>query len=345
MRINSEKDLISRDGVKAILRAHKRDEASAIAEAASDKTHNHVPVFQSLADSILTTPMSFPLFLQANQLKKKDRVLVILATLGSGYHHHHYQLGKKLNMSGDIYALMATHSITVLFHSVSPKKMSTLQDITETKTYFPENRQIFQNFGKRFRSNFGIIHPDEEHDEPGICASQAYDPVRDLFCKPNITNRFQRISAADPSSNLQFINCENFSTTVGFVDVTRKAHQSQYRIKEFELSESIDVEALHLNSIEISTKPWRSERRRRISTSRLEPIRMGLPNQSIFQDFVNVETNPRTNVVLEFSLEVFKVAMNIADFNNDSTYNFYLFDGKYDDLVKQIALWVRIQTS
>lgn len=317
MRINSAKDHISTYGSKAILGAHKRDEA----DAASDEAHDHVPVFQSLAYSIPSTP-TFPWFLQP----KQHKVLVIPATLGSGYRL--CQLGKKLNMTGDRYPLIATHSITELLHSISPKKISTLQNVIETKTYFPENWLIFHNFRKSFRSNF-IIHRDEEHDKPGIYASEAYDPFRALFRKPNITNLFQKISAADASADLPFINCENSLTkVVEFVSVTGKTHQSWCRIKEFGFSETIDVGAFYLNSVEISEEVLLSaqvlytERRRRIVANRSGAIRVGVPAQ-LFQHFVKVETDPKT----------------IADVN--LTYIFYSFDGEHDDLVKQTVSRVK----
>ncbi|KAL8109316.1 uncharacterized protein LOC141672678 isoform X1 [Apium graveolens] len=261
-------------------------------------------VFQSSADAIPTTP-TFQWFLQANQPRKQiHRVLVIPATLGSGYRL--YELAKKLNMAGDRYALNATHSIPELFHSVGPEKISTLQNVLETKTFFPENCQIFHNFRKRFWSNF-IIHPDEQHDKPGIFASEAYDPVRALYRRPNITNLFQKISAADASAELQFINWENSSAkVVVFVILTGETNQSRYMIKEFGFSETINVAAFYLNSIEISKEVllpeqlWYTERRQRI---------------------VKVETDPKT----------------ITDVNNDLTYIFHSFAGEHDELLTQIA--------
>ncbi|KAK1370738.1 hypothetical protein POM88_036830 [Heracleum sosnowskyi] len=334
-----EKDLISSYGVKAILGAHKRDEASAIAEAASDEAHDHVPVFQSSGDSIPTTP-TFPWFLQANQLKKQEHgVLVTPATLGSVYRFN--QLAKKLNMTRDSYAWISTHSITYLFHSISPKNMSSLQDDTGTKTYFPENWQVFHNFTKRFRSNFRIIHPDQVHDEPGIFASQAGDPVLALYRKPNITNLFQRKSAADPSAELQIIKWEkNSAEVVELVNVTGKTHQIQCRIKEFGFSETLDVGALYLNSIEdseenlLQAQLWYTERRQRILTNRSETIRVGVPAQLMFRQFVEVKTDPKTIVTSGDRVlrKVYQDSMEIADVNNDSN-NLYLLNGEYDDWV------------
>lgn len=88
---------------------------------------------------------------------------------------------------------------------------------------------------------------------------------------------------------------------------------------------------------------WHTEKTRRILRSRSEPIRVGVPAHSMLQQFVKVETDPKTNVTSYdgFSLKVFEEAMKIADVNNNLTYKYYSFDGEYDDLVKQIALGVR----
>ncbi|KAK1371886.1 Lig_chan domain-containing protein/SBP_bac_3 domain-containing protein/ANF_receptor domain-containing protein [Heracleum sosnowskyi] len=399
------KELISTHGVKLIMGAHTRGEASAIAEVASEEAQD-VPVFLSFADLTPKT-LKFPCVLQATpdqkvqmnaiaaiiqswgllqvtliyenvptlstpeiivsqlsqaleqsggelshiftltsfsldslqkeliQLKeKKCRVFVIHATLESGYRL--YQNAKKLNMTGDGFLWIATNSITDLFHSVSPKNMSLMQGIIGTKTYFHENLLEFQNFRKRFQSHFKNIYPDEEYNEPGIFALQAYDVI-------------QRISAADFSGSGAEFQCVNWTISpakvVEIVNVVGKSYQSGYWTEGLGFSETLDDEAFHHTSMEILkevlwlAQPWHTERQRRILAGRSEPIRVGVPGHSIFKQFVKVDTDPRTNKTSYegFSIKVFEEVMKIA--NKDLTYNYVPFGGPtYDDMVKEISL-------
>ena len=73
--------------------------------------------------------------------------------------------------------------------------------------------------------------------------------------------------------------------------------------------------------------------RRRILTSRSEPIRVGIPARSMFKQLVKSKFDPKTNVTSYdgFSLKVFEETMNIVDVKNDFPYNYFSFDGEYDD--------------
>nr|XP_017232143.1 PREDICTED: glutamate receptor 2.8-like isoform X2 [Daucus carota subsp. sativus] len=319
-------DYQARPGLAALEETYLEDLEWDDVKAASEETGDHKPVFQSSADSIPSTP-TFTWFLQSNQLKKQ-KFKVFPATLGA----------KKLNMTQ-----IGSAWITDLFHSISPRKFSSMQDIYGTKTYIPEQGQIFHNFKKRSRSNFRSIHPDyEEHDEPGIFVSQAYNPVRALFCNPDATNLFQRIAAAKTGVKLK----KTFGKVEEYVNVIGMTHQGRYGIKDLGFSGTIDVEAPCLNSIKIlkdvlfSAQPWQAERRRRIVTSRAEPIWMGVTDQTTFLQFVKVESDPRSHATSYdgFSIGVLEEARKIADLSNDLN-NFSSFMGEYDVLVKQITLW------
>ncbi|KAK1371881.1 Glutamate receptor [Heracleum sosnowskyi] len=403
----SAKDLIATRGVKAIFGGHTVDEASAIAEAASEEVYD-VPVL-SLADLTSTISqevqvtavaaiiqswglnqvtliyeaaptLSLPEFIisklsqslqksgaelphifaltsfslnylskELNQLKKqKYRVFVIHATFESGYRL--YQNAKKLNMTGDGYAWIATNSITDLFHSVSPKNMSLMQGIIGTKTYFQDNSMEFQDFRKRFRSNFRNRYPNEEIDEPGVFASQAYDAIRALFHSSNFTYFIQKNSAADfniHSSHSRSINWKVApAKVVEIVNVVGKSYRSAYWTEGLGFSETIDDKSFHHTSIEILNEvlwpapPWHTDRwQRRILAGISEPIRVGVPARSLFRQFVKVEIDPITNATSYdgFSIKVFEEVMKLAYVNQYMTYNYTPFIGEYNDLVEQIT--------
>ncbi|KAK1393101.1 hypothetical protein POM88_012157 [Heracleum sosnowskyi] len=280
---------------------------------------------------------------ELNQLKKQNHgVFVIHATSESGYRL--YQNAKTMNMTGDGNAWITTNSITDLFHSVSPKKLKSMQGIVGTKTYFPENSSQFQDFRKRFSSKFRNIYPDEEFDEPGIFASQAYDAMRDLLYRNNIFNLFQRISAAD------FANWNVApSRAVEIVNVIGRNYQSGYRTQRLGFSETTDDNALYHTSMKIlkevlwPAQPWHTERQRRILAGRSEPLRVGVPADSLFRQFVELKNDSKPNATSYggFSIKVFKEAMKLAYVNKDLRYNYTPYYGDdYDGLVKQIALGI-----
>ncbi|WOH03500.1 hypothetical protein DCAR_0622898 [Daucus carota subsp. sativus] len=259
--------------------------------------------------------------------KQKHRVFVVHATLESGCLL--YQNAKTLNMTGDGYAWIATNSITDLFHSVSPKKLSSMQGIVGTKTYFPENSEEFQDFRKRFRSKFRNIYPDEEFDEPGVFASQAYDAIRD------ITNVFQRISAAD-FAKWKIAPAQ----VVEIVNVIGRSYQNGYWTQGLGFSETVDDNALHHTSMEIlkevlwPAQPWHAESQRRILAGRSEPLRVGVPAEALFRQFV-LQINETSYD--GFSIKVFEETMRVAYADKDLTYSYTPFYGEdYGHMVAKI---------
>ncbi|KAL8110932.1 glutamate receptor 2.8-like [Apium graveolens] len=277
---------------------------------------------------------------ELNQLKRQENtVFVIHATFESGYRV--YQIAKKLNMTGDGYAWIATNSITDLFHSISPKKLSSMQGIVGTKTYFPENSPLFQDFRKRFRSNFRNIYPDEEFDEPGIFASQAYDVTRDLLYKHKIINLFQSISAVD------FADWKvTPARVVEIVNVIGRSYQSGYWTQGLGFSETTDENALHHTSMEKlkevlwPPQPWHTERQRRILAGSSKPLRVGVPADSLFRQFVELKNDSETNATLYdgFSIKVFEETMKLAYANKESYKYIPYYGDDYDGLVKQIDI-------
>ena len=112
----------------------------------------------------------------------------------------------------------------------------------------------------------------------------------------------QIIVAAKTGVKLQFIVLKKSSDKVEeYVNVIGMTHQSRYGIKDLGFSRTIDVEAPCLNSIKIlkdvlfSAQPWQAERRRRIVTSRAEPIWMGVTDQKTSLQFVKVDGDHKTN--------------------------------------------------
>uniref|UniRef100_A0A2N9I1J8 Ionotropic glutamate receptor C-terminal domain-containing protein n=1 Tax=Fagus sylvatica TaxID=28930 RepID=A0A2N9I1J8_FAGSY len=83
--------------------------------------------------------------------------------------------------------------------------------------------------------------------------------------------------------------------------------------------------------------PWNTPRGWTLPTS-ANPLRIGVPVQTSFKEYVNVEYDPLEDNTsyTGFAIDVFKETLEQLPFY--LPYNFYQFNGRYNDLVEQIHL-------
>ena len=89
-----------------------------------------------------------------------------------------FERAKERNMMEKDYVWITTEPFTSFIHSLSASSISSMQGIIGVKSYFPQNHPHFQNFYTRFRKNFSLENPEEDKNEPGIFAAQAFDAVQ-----------------------------------------------------------------------------------------------------------------------------------------------------------------------
>ncbi|TXG66814.1 hypothetical protein EZV62_008089 [Acer yangbiense] len=83
-----------------------------------------------------------------------------------------------MSMMEQDYVWIATDSFTSLAHSITASSISSsMEGIVGVKSYISEKEQMFQDFYRRFRRQFGSEYPEEDNHEPGALAVQAYDAV------------------------------------------------------------------------------------------------------------------------------------------------------------------------
>uniref|UniRef100_A0A162A1W8 Receptor ligand binding region domain-containing protein n=1 Tax=Daucus carota subsp. sativus TaxID=79200 RepID=A0A162A1W8_DAUCS len=88
-----------------------------------------------------------------------------------------FQKAEQMQMMGKDYAWIATNPISDLIHSVNLTTIFSMQGVLGVKKHFNENSPEFVKFKKRFRRDFSIEYPEEENNEPGISAVEAYDAM------------------------------------------------------------------------------------------------------------------------------------------------------------------------
>ncbi|PWA38284.1 Extracellular ligand-binding receptor [Artemisia annua] len=368
----SAKELIEEQNVKAIVGGHTWEESSAIAEGISEADYDHDdPVFLSLA---CTTPVQpkeqWPFFLQfaptqstqmnavaailhSWALRKTNCVLAHILPLTSGSYslneelellkkqqrqvfviHTSLELGirlfqtaKKMEMTGEGYLWITTNQITDHFHSINPTTISSLKGMVGVKSYFPEDKPDFLNFRKQFRHKFHSDYPEEDQDEPGIFAVQGYNSVK--FLEKN-TPDWNRIP----------------ETIVEIVYVIGKGYHSAYWTEESGFSETVEdginEKSTYVHSLDNvglqalwPVQPWYAHRRHRnLAESSEVRMRVGVPAQSLFKQFVSVEFDSEKNQTVYggFVIAVFDEMMRKLNL----PYDYIPFIGSYDELVRQI---------
>ncbi|PWA35751.1 ionotropic glutamate receptor, metazoa, Periplasmic binding protein-like I [Artemisia annua] len=269
---------------------------------------------------------SYSLNEELELLKKQQRqVFVIHTSLELGIRL--FQIAKKMEMTGDGYLWIATNRITDHFHSINPTTISSLKGMVGLKSYFPEDKPDFINFRKRFHHKFHSDYPEEDQDEPGIFALQGYNSVK--FLENNALD-WKRIP----------------ETIVEIVYVIGKGYHSAYWTEESGFSETVEDDinekSIYMRSLDDigiqalwPVQPWYAHRRHRnLAESSEVRMRVGVPAQSLFKQFVSVEFDSEKNqtVYSGFVIAVFDEMMR----NLNLPYDYIPFNGSYDELVRQI---------
>ncbi|XP_024979232.1 glutamate receptor 2.8-like [Cynara cardunculus var. scolymus] len=259
--------------------------------------------------------------------RQKSRVFIIHTSLELGIRL--FQTAKKMEMTGNEYLWIATNEITDLFHSINSNVISSLKGMVGVKSYFPENTPEFLDFRKRFRQKFSSDYPEEEQDEPGIFAVQGYNAVKLLGeDSPEIFHHWKAIPA----------------TTVEIVSVNGKGYLSVYWTEGLGFSETID--GIHrattythsMDEVEQALWPvqplYAHRRHRNLAESSKNLMTVGVPEHSLFNQFVKVEFNHEKKEY-EFSgfvIAVFEEMMR----KMNQPFKYQRFNGSYDDLIKEI---------
>ncbi|KAJ0489702.1 putative periplasmic binding protein-like I [Helianthus annuus] len=236
-----------------------------------------------------------------------------------------FQTAKKMEMTGDGYLWIATNGMTDLFHSINSTMISSLKGIVGVKTYFLENTSEFQHFRKRFHQKFISDYPEEEQNEPGIFAMQGYNSVRLL--EKNF-HKWKPISV----------------TTVEIVNVIGKGYNSVYWTEGLGFSEKIEDDTNGATSIDNLGKalwpvqPWYADQGhpRNLMENSEKTMRVGIPDQSLFEQFVSVKFDIQKNedVFDGFVVKVFDEMMR----RMNQSYEPVRFSRSYDELVEAIQL-------
>ncbi|KAL5738111.1 hypothetical protein ACOSP7_030872 [Xanthoceras sorbifolium] len=236
---------------------------------------------------------------------KRGQCRVILVHLSLPLSTKLFERAKEMEMMQKDYVWIATETFTNLVHSVNASSISSMQQIVGVKSYFPKKEPDFQYFFNRFRKRFFSEFPDEYNHEPGIYALQAYDAVWTV-CQAIIESNYQeggqKLLHKILGSKFQGLNGK-----IEFID-HKLAPMRTFQIinvvgnrtlgywsDAFKFSKRVDGKVANSSSMKsLVAKLWpgfslTTPRGWAIPTE-AHPLRIGVPNGSIFEEFLTFKT-------------------------------------------------------
>ncbi|CAI9757055.1 unnamed protein product [Fraxinus pennsylvanica] len=295
----------------------------------------------SFADSSL-------LHKELGKLKKEQcRVFVVHTSLALATRI--FGKANEMKMMENEFVWITTDSITSLVHSMNYSLVSSMQGVLGVRNSFLETGPDFHSFSSRFLQIFGRNYPEEKHHEPGIFALQAYDAMRtvglainqgDVNSGRKLLKSILKINFNGLSGKIQFMQQKlEPATQFQIINIIGKG----YRELGFWTGEgfSNSTDGVYSSSMESlghviwPGSPWSAPRGWDLPTTE-NPLRIGVPNGSITNKFVEVDYDPSTNQYnfSGFSLDVFNETAKHLKYSLQ--YQFIPFGGKYTDLVKKV---------
>ncbi|KAJ6298313.1 hypothetical protein OIU76_019461 [Salix suchowensis] len=257
-----------------------------------------------------------------------------------------FEMTKKMEMMEKDYLWITTDPFTSLVHSINASVLSSMQGVLGVRSYFLKMGPDFEDFNQRFRTSFSRKYPQEEQRGPGIYAVQAYDSMRTIALALNkngskrggkelleniLDTDFHGLSGKVKFKNQKVASAEIFQ----IVNVIGMSYNELgYWSHGVGFSENIDGNKSK-SMIDLGQVNWPGGPRD--DPNGWTTLRIGVPSSSGYKEYVNVENDgPSGKNFSGFTIEVFKETIKRIPFF--PSYDFYGFDGDYNELVEQIHL-------
>ncbi|KAH7512617.1 hypothetical protein FEM48_Zijuj12G0109900 [Ziziphus jujuba var. spinosa] len=300
-------------------------------------------------------PSSSMLSRELENLKRDQTRVFVVHLSSSQLGVQLFQKAKEMNMMEKDYVWITTDPLTGLVHSFNSSIISSMQGVLGVKRYFPDDSNRFHDFRNKFRKRFDLEHPEEDNNEPGIFAVQAYDAAWTValamkenskvnngqkFLEKILKSDFRGLSGKvefnsdqrlPPADIFQIINVAGKS---GYIEHGFWSEKSGFSLSLRENGKkSSSMEDLGLvfwpgfpmKTPEGWTPPTASK-----------PLRIAVPGLSMFKEYVNVELNGNSLSFGGFSIDVFEAMLDELPYYLPHEFN--LFNDTYDKLVEQIHL-------
>ncbi|KAK6934202.1 Ionotropic glutamate receptor [Dillenia turbinata] len=263
-----------------------------------------------------------------------------------------FKEAKNLGMMEKDCVWITTDSIASQVHSINSASYSSMEGVLGVKTYFHQNGSKFPDFYSKFSQKFHAKYPEEDKNEPGCSALQAYDAVWTL-AQAMKGNEMRSQNLLD---NISATSFHGLTGTIGFRH-RRLASQNLYQIINiyqnryqelgFWLEGSGFSNTSHARSkynvTMKSLKPviWpggiSTDPRGWVPPTKEKPLKIIVPDGATFKEFVHVDTDAlgKENFT-GLSIDVFEEAVRRLPYKLH--YKFFPKNGSYNSLVEQVYL-------
>ncbi|KAL8242633.1 hypothetical protein R6Q59_012935 [Mikania micrantha] len=295
----------------------------------------------SLSSSTLRQEL---LSINANQC----RVFLVHASLEMGINL--FKNAKRMGMMEKEYVWITTNLITDLLHTVNSSTFSIMEGVVGIGSFLPENDPRFHDFRTKFQKRFKIEQPEEENNNPGIFAVQAYDAtwlMASILTKnmsgKKILDEVTSSFLTGNTSEVQFISRQSVTSHISQIINVIGIYYRQvgFWTEGRGFSEVIndmatyDTSMQNLGHIFWPGKPLYTPRGWAIPTD-TKPLRVGVPTMAVFKKYVEVKYDYRDQ---NFSFDGYTIKLfeeTVKRLPYYLPYTFIPFNGTYDNLVKQV---------
>ncbi|KAM5586186.1 glutamate receptor 2.8-like [Rosa sericea] len=305
-----------------------------------------------ISQLVAVTPFGSSSLVRELEKLRQDQYRVVIVHLSLPLALQLFEKAKEMKMMEKDYVWITTDPITSLVHSFNASTISAMQGVIGVKSYFPECEGTqFQDFHRRFRKRFSSEYPEEENNDPGVFAAQAYDAARAVVLavtqrkhngRPLLENILQsdfhglsgKIQFTDQKLPLQqmfqIINVIGksyrelgyWSDGLGFTQTIGGGDTTSSSMKDF-------GPVFWPGGPPYTPKGWT------VSTSS-KPLRIGVPSGSTFKQYTTVEKDPLGNNFSFGGIAIDLFKETLIELPYHLPYDFFPFDGTYDSLVQQI---------
>ncbi|XP_017232892.1 glutamate receptor 2.8-like isoform X2 [Daucus carota subsp. sativus] len=329
--------------------------SKALVDKGSDIEYRLVlPSYTSLSD-----PQGFIGDQVAKLSSRKSRVFIILQS-SLIIAKHLLTEARKIGLMGMDSVWIVTDSITSVMDYNDYSFVASMEGAIGTKSYYSEETSIFMELKAQFHEFIKSDYPEEDNLVPGVHALRAYDSIMAIYhavtklasdesttketllegiLSSNFLGLSGKISFHDgsllDSSNVRIINVVEqsykdlgFWSSKGFLKNVNQVKGGGHSMK------TLGTVVSWPGNLTRDPKGW-------AMPSDVKKMKIGVPGRTVYPNFVEaVLADNNSDSVYNFSgfcIDVFAEVVNILKDNYSLPYEFFPFDGTYDDLVFSVS--------
>ncbi|KAI3465350.1 hypothetical protein Pfo_022013 [Paulownia fortunei] len=294
---------------------------------------------------------------ELKKLRSKNVRIFVVAQSSVDFAVILFEKAKGLGMMEKGYVWIVSDEIANLLDSVDLSVILNMQGVVGLNTDYADTSKYFREFKSRFIRKYGSEYPaEEENSTPGIYSFLAYDAIWTLV--KSLQNSEGKIDSTELADHISSSDFEGLSGKISFkngllsqkpifriVNVIGKRYKEVAMWStEFGFSEDlveVDGKRMRLGSGlsgELRSIYWpggeQTVPKGWSMGSTEKPLRIGIPGDGAFNQFVKVTNDPDRTQISGFSIEVFEAAVKQLPY--DLNYVFVPYYGSYDQMVAQV---------